>query len=83
MPRSYNRDIIMVSAKALMDETTFHHEVEVLKDLLYSVEDVFNVARSTEIIDLNIYRISSKTFTVVRQLCAPKQRPFVFIVNKN
>ena len=83
MPKSYNRDIIVVSSKALMDETTFHHEVEVLKDLLYTVEDVFNVARSTEVIDLNIYRISSKKFTVVRQLCEPKPRPFVFIVNKN
>jgi hypothetical protein len=66
-----------------MDETSFYHEVEVLKDLLYAVENVFNVARSTEVIDLNIYRISSKKFTVVRQLCEPQPHPFVFIVNKN
>ena len=68
MPKSYNRDIIVVSTKALTDETRFHQEVEALKDLLYSVEDVFNVARSTEVIDLNIYRITSKKFTVVSLL---------------
>ena len=83
MPKSYNRDIIVVSTKALMDETSFHHEVEVLKDILCAVEDVFNVARSTEVINLNTYSISSKKITVVRQLCASRPHPFVFIVNKN
>ncbi len=83
MPKSYNRDIIVVSAKALVDENTFQHEVEVLKDILYTVEDVFYVANSMEVIDLNTYRISRKKFNVVRSLCDSQLPPFKFVLSRN
>ena len=83
MLKSYNRDIIMVSSRALHSEEAFNHEVEVLKELLYTVEDMYNIAACTEIFDLNRYRVDRKTENIVRLLCEKQLRPFIFISNRN
>lgn len=83
MLKGYNRDIIVVSSKALGDEKAFNREVEILKDILYSVEDLYHIAASTEVFDLNRYRIVRKKEWVVRNLCEKQARPFIFISNRN
>ncbi len=83
MLKGYNRDIIVVSARALNDEQAFNHEVNMLKDLLYKVEDIYHIAKSTEIFDLKRYKIVRKRDWVVRHLCDHQTRPFVFISNRN
>ena len=78
-----NRDLLVLFKQELMTPQAMEHEVSLLHDLLYSVERLENVGKAHELIDLNSYKIISKQVLIKKYLRAGKEKPFVFLNNKN
>ncbi len=78
-----NRDLLVLTKKEMMNPSELEHEVELLVDLLYHVEnmDVFCIAN--EVFDLNRYKLIDKPHQIQQLLSEKKLKPFVFISNKN
>jgi hypothetical protein len=78
-----NRDLLVLFKQELMTPQAMEHEVSMLHDLLYHVERLDNVGRAHELIDLNSYKIISKQTLIKNYLRMGKEKPFVFLNNKN
>jgi hypothetical protein len=78
-----NRDLLIMFKQELMTPQAMEHEVELLHELLYTVERLDNVIKAHEIIDLNKYKIISKGFAIKAIFRQQKEKPFIFISNKN
>ena len=65
-----------------MTPQAIEHEVELLHELLFSVERLENVVKAHEVIDLNKYKIFRKDFEV-KKIFRQKEKPFVFLNNMN
>ena len=67
----------------LMNPQAIEHEVEMLHELLYSVERTDNLVVAHEVINLNKLKVSSDE-NVIRETIGLKElKPFVFLNNKN
>jgi len=78
-----NRDLLVLFKEELMTPQAIEHEVEMLHELLYSVEKIENLVIAHEVINLNNYRIQNQ-FNSVRDTIRRKElQPFVFLNNKN
>ena len=55
-----NRDLLVLFNQELMTPQAIEHEVELLHQLLYSIERIENLIIAHEIIDLNRYKIIYK-----------------------
>ena len=65
-----NRDLLVLFNQELMTPQAIEHEVELLHELLYTVEYIENLITAHEVIDLNKYKVINKSFhlrTVIRQ----------------
>ncbi|HRI22720.1 MAG TPA: hypothetical protein PLA68_17290 [Panacibacter sp.] len=78
-----NRDLLVLTKKETMNPLELEHEVELIIDLLYHVENVEAFCIANEIIDLNRYKISNKANLIQRVIKEKELKPFVFISNKN
>jgi len=78
-----NRDLLVLTKKESMNPGELEHEVELLVDLLYHVENMNAFCNANEIIDVNRYKIIQKCRLVQRIVRERRLRPFVFISNKN
>ncbi|MEO7046510.1 MAG: hypothetical protein ABI091_14460 [Ferruginibacter sp.] len=78
-----NRDLLVMFKQELMTPQAMEHEVEMLHELLFTVERLDNVVKAHEIIDLNRYKIISKNFEIKSFLRKQIDKPFVFLNNKN
>jgi hypothetical protein len=79
----FNRDLLVLFKEELMNPQAIEHEVEMLHELLYSVERIDNLIVAHEVINLNKYEISSDE-KVIRQTISLKElKPFIFLNNKN
>ncbi|MBS1497085.1 MAG: hypothetical protein JSU03_13685 [Bacteroidetes bacterium] len=78
-----NRDLLVMFKQELMTPQAIEHEVEMLHELLFSVERLDNVVKAHEIIDLNKYKLISKHFEIKTFLRRQVEKPFVFLNNKN
>ena len=78
-----NRDLLIMFKQELMSPQAMEHEVSLLHELLFTVERLDNIVTAHEIIDLNKYKIISKSFIVKESLRQSKEIPFVFVNNKN
>lgn len=79
----FNRDLLVLFKEELMNPQAIEHEVEMLHELLYSVERIDNLIVAHEVINLNKYKISSDK-KIIRQIIGMKElKPFVFLNNKN
>lgn len=78
-----NRDLLVMFKQELMTPQAMEHEVEMLHELLFTVERLDNVVKAHEIIDLNRYKIISKNFEIKSFLRKQTDKPFVFLNNKN
>lgn len=78
-----NRDLLVLTKKQKMNPQELEHEVELLVDLLYEAEKMDAFCVANEIIDLNRYKIISKPHLIQRTVKQRKEKPFVFISNKN
>ena len=78
-----NRDLLVLFNQELMTPQAIEHEVEMLHEILYSVEGLDNIITAHEVIDVNKYKIfnnPSQLRTIFRQR---EMKPFVFLNCKN
>lgn len=79
----FNRDLLVLFKEELMNPQSIEHEVEMLHELLYSVERIDNLIVAHEVINLNKYKIVSDKKVVQSMLRENELKPFIFINNKN
>lgn len=78
-----NRDLLVLTKKETMKPGELEHEVELLVDLLYHVEQMEAFCVANELIDLNRYKIIQKPHLIKQAVREKKLKPFVFISNNN
>ena len=81
--KSSNRDLLVLSKKVSLDLRELEHEVELLHELLFHVEALSNFCHATEIIDVNRYKIISKSHIIEQIIREKSLKPFQFLFNKN
>ena len=79
----FNRDLLVLFKEELMNPQSIEHEVELLHELLYSVERIDNLIVAHEVINLNKYKIFSDKNIVSITLRENELKPFIFLNNKN
>ena len=78
-----NRDLLVLFKEDLMSPQAIEHEVELLHELLYSVEQIDNLVTAHEVINLNNYKIQNQ-YHIIRDTIRKKElKPFIFLSNKN
>ena len=78
-----NRDLLVLFKEELMSPQAIEHEVEMLHELLYAVEQIENLVKAHEVINLNSYKIQSQ-YNIIRNTIRRKElKPFIFLNNKN
>ncbi len=78
-----NRDLLVLFNQQLMTRQALEQEVSMLHEMLFNVERLDNLATAHELIDLNTYRVRTKSFLVKAFFRMKKEEPFVFLCNKN
>ena len=78
-----NRDLLVLFKEELMTPQAIEHEVELLHELLYLVENIENVCIAHEIIDLNKYKVHAQMRIIRNTLQQRELKPFIFLNNKN
>lgn len=78
-----NRDLLVLFKQELKNPQAIEREVSWLHGLLYSVEKIENLVPSHELIDINQYKVVRKPLLVKAFLRSGKEKPFVFLNNKN
>jgi hypothetical protein len=78
-----NRDLLVLFNQELMTPQSIAHEVELLHQLLYSIERIENLIIAHEVIDLNKYKVSNKTLLLQKLFRQRELKPFVFLNCKN
>lgn len=78
-----NRDLLVLFNQELMTPQSIEHEVELLHQLLYTIERVENLVIAHEIIDLNRYKVINKPLHLRRLIRQRELKPFVFLICKN
>ncbi len=78
-----NRDLLVLFNQELMTPQSIEHEVELLHQMLYTIEKIENLIVAHEIIDLNKYRIIHKPFKLRKLFRQKELKPFVFLNCKN
>ena len=78
-----NRDLLVLFNQELMTPQSIEHEVELLHQLLYTIERLENLIIAHEIIDLNKYRVIKKPMQLRKLIRQQQLKPFVFLNCKN
>ena len=78
-----NRDLLVLFNQELMSPQAIENEVELLHELLFSVERLDNLVPVHEIIDLNKYKVIKKHIVVRKIIRLQELKPFVFLNCKN
>ncbi len=78
-----NRDLLVLFNQELMTPQSIEHEVELLHQMLYTIERIESLVIAHEIIDLNKYRIINKHFKLRKLIRQRELKPFVFLNCKN
>jgi hypothetical protein len=78
-----NRDLLVLFNQELMSPQAMENEVELLHELLFTVERLDNLVTAHEIIDLNKYKVINKDITVRKLIRLQELKPFVFLSCKN
>lgn len=78
----FNRDLLVLF-KEESNPKAIEQEVELLHELLFSVEQIENLVVAHEVININKYKIFSDTNVIRETLKHKTLKPFVFLNNKN
>ena len=78
-----NRDLLVLFNQELMSPQAIENEVELLHELLFSVERLDNLVSVHEVIDLNKYKVIKKYIAVRKIIRLQELKPFVFLNCKN
>lgn len=76
-----NRDILVASRHASMDEQILEKEIEILHSLLQQIETPESFCRAHELVNRN--RITSKPSLILKETRYHRLKPFRFLINKN
>ena len=79
----FNRDLLVLFKEELMNPQAIEHEVEMLHELLYSVERMDNLIVAHEVINVNKYKVISDKNIIRATLRQNELKPFIFLNNKN
>jgi hypothetical protein len=75
--------LLVVPPWAQTSPQALQNEIDLLDALLLPVEQDIAIAAVSEIADLNRYRIIRNQSLILKALGEAKQKPFVFLLNKN
>lgn len=78
-----NRDLMVLFKQELMSPQAIERQVEMLHELLYTVERIDNLIPAHEVLDLNKYKVINKDHVLRELILSHTDKPFVFISNKN
>jgi hypothetical protein len=78
-----NRDLLVLFNQELMTPQAIEHEVEMLHEILYSVEGLDNIITAHEVIDVNRYKIFNNPLQLRSIFRQRELKPFVFLNCKN
>ena len=78
-----NRDLLVLFKEELMSPQAIEHEVEMLHELLYAVEQIDNLVAAHEVINLNSYKIQNQYHIIRNTIRRKELKPFIFLNNKN
>lgn len=78
-----NRDLLVLFKEELMSPQAIEHEVEMLHELLYNVEQIDNLVTAHEVINLNNYKIQNQYHIIRNTIRRKELKPFIFLNNKN
>ncbi len=78
-----NRDLLVLFKEELMSPQAIEHEVEMLHELLYAVEQIENLVTAHEVINLNSYKIQNQYNVICNTIRRKELKPFIFLNNKN
>ena len=78
-----NRDLLVLFNQEIMTPQAIEHEVELLHQLLYTIEGIDNLIIAHEIIDLNKYKIINRSPELRKLIRSRQLKPFVFLNCKN
>ena len=78
-----SRDLLVVSKLAELSEAELQKELHLLNEMLFVVESVKTRSIVNEVIDVNRYKIIRKPKEVLNAISLRRNKPFVFISNKN
>jgi hypothetical protein len=78
-----NRDLLVLFNHELMSPQAMETEVELLHELLFTVERLDNLVTAHEIIDLNKYKVINKQIILRKTIQLQELKPFVFLNCKN
>jgi hypothetical protein len=81
--RRSNRDLLVLFKQEPINQEAMEHEVQLLHELLYSVECSDSVYTAHELIDLNRYKIIRKPYLIRDYFRQRNEKAFVFVSNKN
>lgn len=78
-----NRDLLILFNQELMSPQAIENEVELLHELLFTVERLDNLVTTHEIIDLNKYRVINNDIILRKIIRLQELKPFTFLHCKN
>jgi hypothetical protein len=78
-----NRDLLVLFNQELMSPQAIENEVELLHELLFSVERLDNLVTVHEVIDLDRYKVIQKDTMVRKVIRMQELKPFIFLNCKN
>ena len=78
-----NRDLLVLFNQELLSPQAIEHEVEMLHELLFTVERLDNLVIAHEIHDLNKYKVINKAITVRNTIHNQELKAFIFLNCKN
>lgn len=78
-----NRDILVISAKAHLDDALYSRELAILHRILFEVETLTGYCQCHEIIDVNRHKVIRKPMLVQQAIRDQLHKPFVFAFCKN
>ena len=78
-----NRDLLVLFNQELLSPQAIEHEVELLHELLHTVERIDNLVTAHEVLDLNKYRVINKAMVVRNTIRIQELKSFVFLNCKN
>ena len=78
-----NRDLLLSAKAAQLSPQELDKQLSMLNAMLYHTETWETFCTANELVDINRHRIIAKPHLIQSILREPKQKPFVFVHNKN
>ena len=78
-----NRDLLVLFNQELLSPQAIEHEVEMLHELLFTVERLENLVIAHEILDLNKYKVINNKVVLRNTIHKQELKAFIFLNCKN